>query len=161
MNNTTPTIQNLILLRDGEGAWGADNKIIGWTDIELSNKGIIEAKNSSHKLKLFEFDIVHTSYLKRSIKTWNIIAEETNQHFVPVHKSWRLNERHFGILQGLGHKECIKKYGEEEYNNWKKSYNNSPPDLEYSDPRQARKEEKYKLIPRELIPTSEVRFYLI
>jgi 2,3-bisphosphoglycerate-dependent phosphoglycerate mutase len=146
----------LVLLRDGEGLWGPENKIKGWIDLELSSKGIIEAKNSSTKLRNFEFNVVHTSYLRRAIKTWNIIAEEISQHHIPVHKSWRLNERHFGVLQGIGEKDCAKRFGDDQMSIWKRSYDGSPPEIDRHDPKHPRKEEKYRDIPRDLLPDSEV-----
>jgi 2,3-bisphosphoglycerate-dependent phosphoglycerate mutase len=155
------SIHKLVLIKDGEGFWGADNKIKGWIDLELSKNGIIEAKNAAAKLKNFKFDIVHTSYLRRAVKTWNIIAEEINQHHIPVKKTWRLNERHFGILQGLGEKDIIKRFGDDQFFQWKKVYNKSPPEIEISEHRVLRQDEKYKNIPAELIPYSEVKFLLI
>ena len=106
----------LVLIRHGESAWNLENRFTGWKDVDLSPKGVEEAKAAGKSLKEmgFVFDVAYTSYLKRAIKTLNIVLEEMDELYIPVYKSWRLNERHYGALQGLNKAETAKKYGDEQ-----------------------------------------------
>ena len=108
----------LVLIRHGESQWNLENKFTGWKDVDLSPKGIEEAKSGGKKLKEmgFVFDVAYTSYLKRAIKTLDYVLEELDELYIPVYKSWRLNERHYGALQGLNKAETAKKYGDEQVN---------------------------------------------
>ena len=147
----------LVLIRHGESQWNKENKFTGWTDVDLNEKGIEEAKEAGKRLKEkgFKFDVCYTSLLKRAIKTWNYVAEEIEQHYIPVHKHWRLNERHYGGLQGLNKSETAKKHGEEQVKIWRRAYDISPPALAEDDDRCASKEEKYKGIPIDVLPKTE------
>lgn len=147
----------LVLIRHGESTWNKENKFTGWTDVDLNEKGVSEATEAGKRLKEkgFKFDVCYTSLLKRAIKTWNIVAEETNQHFIPVHKHWRLNERHYGALQGLNKAETAQKHGDEQVKIWRRAYDIAPPELSVDDERFPGKEEKYHGIPRDVLPKTE------
>lgn len=121
----------LVLIRHGQSLWNAENKFTGWTDIGLSEKGIKEAENAGKKLEDVEFDVVHTSALIRAQKTAEIIIENNKKSKgIPVHKDKRLNERHYGSLQGLNKKETAEKYGAEQVHIWRRSFDVPPPDGE-------------------------------
>ena len=121
----------LVLIRHGQSLWNAENKFTGWTDIGLSEKGIKEAENAGKKLEDVEFDVVHTSALIRAQKTAEIIIENNKKSKgIPVHKDKRLNERHYGSLQGLNKKETAEKYGKEQVHIWRRSFDVPPPDGE-------------------------------
>lgn len=122
----------LVLVRHGESVWNKENRFTGWTDVGLSEKGIQEAKTAGRKLKEnnFVFDIAFTSVLKRAIDTLDIILKELDQTSLPVSKDWRLNERHYGGLQGLNKAEMMKQYGEEQVHIWRRSFDVRPPALE-------------------------------
>lgn len=147
----------VVLIRHGESVWNQENRFTGWTDVDLSEKGIQEAKKAAKVLKQngITFDISFTSFLKRAIKTLNIIQEEMDLLWIPVKKSWRLNERHYGALQGLNKAETIKEYGEEQVHIWRRSYDITPPSLEKTDTRYAGNEEKYKTLDESEIPLTE------
>jgi len=147
----------LVLLRHGESVWNKEGKFTGWTDVELSKKGIEEAKTSGRLLKKegYEFDICHTSLLKRAIKTLCIALEEMDRMWLPVHKSWRLNERHYGALQGLNKKETAKKEGEEQVHIWRRSYDVKPPQLTEDDPRYPGHDPAYKTLTKDELPKGE------
>lgn len=119
----------LVLVRHGQSEWNLENKFTGWVDVDLSEKGYAEAKHAGEILKDhgLEFDKAYTSVLKRAIKTLNIILEETDQLWLPTVKSWRLNERHYGALQGLNKAETAEKYGDEKVHIWRRSYDTLPP----------------------------------
>ena len=119
----------LVLVRHGQSEWNLENKFTGWVDVDLSEKGYAEAKHAGQILKDhgLEFDKAYTSVLKRAIKTLNIILEETDQLWLPTVKSWRLNERHYGALQGLNKAETAEKYGDEKVHIWRRSYDTLPP----------------------------------
>jgi 2,3-bisphosphoglycerate-dependent phosphoglycerate mutase len=151
-------VYKLVLVRHGESSWNLENRFTGWTDVDLSETGVIEALSAGERLKDWKFDVVHTSVLKRAIKTWNLIAEKTDQHHLPVNKHWRLNERHYGALQGLNKSETAQKHGEEQVKIWRRAYDISPPALDKSDPRHPANESKYKSLPSDVLPYTEVTF---
>jgi 2,3-bisphosphoglycerate-dependent phosphoglycerate mutase len=127
----------VVLLRHGESTWNKENRFTGWTDVDLSDKGREEAKNAGKVLKAegFTFDVAYTSVLKRAIRTLGYTLDELDLMWIPVHRSWRLNERHYGALQGLNKSETAAKYGEDQVKIWRRSYDIPPPPLEKNDPR--------------------------
>lgn len=122
----------LVLVRHGQSQWNEKNLFTGWVDVDLTEKGVAEAQNAGKLLTEagFEFDVAYTSVLKRAIKTLNIILNDMNQHWIPVHKSWRLNEKSYGALAGLNKAETAEKYGADQVLQWRRSYNTRPPLLE-------------------------------
>src|SRR5256885_17163780 len=126
----------LVLLRHGESTWNRENRFTGWTDVDLAPSGVEEARNAARLLKAggYEFDIAYTSLLKRAIRTLWIALDELDRMWLPVEKSWRLNERHYGALQGLNQAEMAAKFGEEQVLVWRRSYDTRPPALEPGDP---------------------------
>ena len=147
----------LVLLRHGESQWNLENRFTGWTDVDLTEKGESEARLSGQLLKKegFIFDIIHTSVLKRAIRTMNICLDEMGVENIPTYYNWRLNERHYGALQGLNKAETAAEYGDEQVHIWRRSYTTPPPKLELDDKRHPRFDEKYSdLTPSEL-PASE------
>ena len=150
-------MKKLVLLRHGESIWNKQNLFTGWTDVELSGKGVMEAKKAGEILKEegFSFDVAYTSVLKRAIKTLWIVLEEMDLMWIPVFRSWRLNERHYGALQGLDKAETLKKYGEEQFMLWRRSYDVRPPSLDKSDERYPGVEAKYKTLTEAEIPVAE------
>jgi 2,3-bisphosphoglycerate-dependent phosphoglycerate mutase len=127
----------LVLLRHGESDWNKENRFTGWTDVDLSEKGRQEAKAGALALKAegYTFDVAYTSVLKRAIRTLGFVLDGLDLMWIPVHRSWRLNERHYGALQGLNKSETAAKYGEAQVKIWRRSYDIPPPPLEKSDPR--------------------------
>jgi 2,3-bisphosphoglycerate-dependent phosphoglycerate mutase len=127
----------LVLLRHGESTWNKENRFTGWTDVGLTDKGLAEAKAAGQLLKQegFAFDVAYTSVLKRAIKTLWLALEEMDRMWIPIHHSWRLNERHYGALQGLNKTETAAKFGEDQVKIWRRSYDTPPPALEADDPR--------------------------
>ena len=136
----------LVLLRHGESIWNKENLFTGWTDVELSEKGVEEAKEAGRLLKEkgYEFDVCYTSYLKRAIHTLNYALDEMDKAWLPVIKSWKLNERHYGKLQGLNKADTAKLYGEEQVKIWRRSYDIAPPLLDPSDERNPSILEQYR-----------------
>jgi 2,3-bisphosphoglycerate-dependent phosphoglycerate mutase len=147
----------LVLIRHGESVWNKSNQFTGWTDVDLSEKGVEEAKNAGKLLKEegYEFDIAYTSVLKRAIRTLYFSLYETDQLWIPVKKSWRLNERHYGALQGLNKSETAKKEGEEQVKIWRRSYDVQPPALSEDDERFPGNERKYDDLDKSLLPKTE------
>jgi 2,3-bisphosphoglycerate-dependent phosphoglycerate mutase len=147
----------LVLLRHGESVWNRENRFTGWTDVDLSREGILEAGKAGDILKEkgFSFDIAYTSLLKRAIRTLWITLDRMDLMWIPVHRSWRLNERHYGALQGLDKKETAAKHGEEQVHKWRRSYDTSPPPLEKTDPRYPGNDTKYKDLSEDQLPVSE------
>lgn len=147
----------LVLLRHGESTWNKENRFTGWTDVDLSRKGVEEAHKAGKILKKkgFAFDIAFTSVLKRAIKTLWITMEEMDQMWIPVINSWRLNERHYGALQGLNKEETARKHGEQQVKIWRRSYDIRPPALKKSDKRFPGHDPMYKNVPKKDIPTTE------
>ncbi|MCH8003830.1 MAG: 2,3-diphosphoglycerate-dependent phosphoglycerate mutase [Nanoarchaeota archaeon] len=147
----------LVLLRHGESTWNKENKFTGWTDVPLTEKGIEETKEAGKILKKegYTFDVAFTNVLKRAIDTLDIVLEELNINNIPVHKSWRLNERHYGALQGLNKAETITKYGDKQVHLWRRSYDVRPPALSKDDERYPGKDPKYKDLDEKDIPLTE------
>lgn len=147
----------LVFVRHGQSEWNLANKFTGWVDVDLSEKGTKEAIDAGKKIKeagIF-FDEAHTSILKRAIKTCNYALEYSDQLYVPVKKSWRLNERHYGALQGLNKDETREKYGEEQVHIWRRSYDTLPPELSEEDTKIQDSARRFKGMPEELIPRGE------
>lgn len=146
----------LVLLRHGESVWNKENRFTGWTDVDLSENGIKEAENAGKLLKEkgYTFDIAFTSVLKRANRTLDIVLKEMNLD-IPVHYSYRLNERHYGALQGLNKDEMRKKFGEEQVHIWRRSYDVRPPELTKDDKRYPGNDPKYKDLTPEELPLTE------
>jgi 2,3-bisphosphoglycerate-dependent phosphoglycerate mutase len=147
----------LVLLRHGESVWNKENKFTGWTDVELSEKGIGEAREAGKVLREegFDFDIAFTSVLKRAIRTLSIVLEEMDRQWLPVEKHWRLNERHYGALQGLDKSETARREGEEQVHIWRRSYDTAPPALTDDDERFPAHEPQYRRIDPAVLPHTE------
>lgn len=147
----------LVLVRHGESIWNRDNLFTGWTDVDLSEKGVEEARQAGRTLKAegYTFDTACTSVLKRAIRTLWIILDEMDLMWIPVKRDWRLNERHYGALQGLNKAETTEKYGEQQVKLWRRSYDIRPPALESNDPRSPAIDPRYKELPKEQIPFTE------
>jgi len=147
----------LVLLRHGESIWNKENKFTGWTDVDLSAKGIEEAKESGKVLKKegYIFDVAFTSVLKRAIRTLWIVLDEMDLMWIPVYNSWRLNERHYGALQGLNKSEMAQKFGEEQVLIWRRSYDVPPMALEKKDLRYPGNDPRYQDLSEEDIPLTE------
>jgi len=150
-------MKKLVLLRHGESDWNKENRFTGWTDVDLSERGVKEAREAGKVLKEngFVFDLAYTSFLKRAIKTLNIALEEMDQLWIPVLKSWRLNEKHYGNLQGLNKAETAERYGDEQVQIWRRSYDVPPAPVEANDERNPRLDPRYKNENPELIPLTE------
>ncbi|HEU4352316.1 MAG TPA: 2,3-diphosphoglycerate-dependent phosphoglycerate mutase [Burkholderiales bacterium] len=135
----------LVLLRHGESDWNRENRFTGWTDVDLSEQGITEARAAGRLLKSegYDFDVAYTSVLKRAVRTLWIALDELDRMWLPVEKSWRLNERHYGALQGLNKAEMAAKYGEAQVLAWRRSYDTPPPALTPEDPRYEGKDRRY------------------
>ena len=150
-------MKKLVLLRHGESTWNKENRFTGWTDVDLSGKGIEEAKKAGQTLKRedFTFDVAFTSVLKRAIRTLWIVMDEMDLMWIPVYNSWRLNERHYGALQGLNKAEMAAKYGEEQVLIWRRSYGIRPPALERTDPRYPGDDPRYRDLDEKDLPLTE------
>ncbi len=147
----------LVLLRHGESTWNRENRFTGWTDVDLTERGVAEARRAGQQLGEdgLRFDVAYTSVLKRAIRTLWIVLDELDQMWIPVHRSWRLNERHYGALQGLNKAETARKYGDQQVLVWRRSYDTRPPALDSSDERLPGNEPRYAdLDPRD-IPLTE------
>ncbi|MDA0189755.1 MAG: 2,3-diphosphoglycerate-dependent phosphoglycerate mutase [Proteobacteria bacterium] len=138
-------MKKIVLLRHGESAWNKENRFTGWTDVDLTEQGLAEAKNAGRLMKEagFAFDLAFSSVLKRAMRTLWIALEEMDRLWIPVHRSWRLNERHYGALQGLNKAETAAKFGDEQVLLWRRSYDIPPPALEFDDPRHPRFDARY------------------
>ncbi len=147
----------VVLLRHGESVWNKENRFTGWTDVDLSDKGREEAKKAGIVLKKegFNFDLAYTSVLKRAIRTLWSVLDEMDLMWIPVYNSWRLNERHYGSLQGLNKSEMAAKFGEEQVLIWRRSYDVPPPALEENDPRSPTRDPRYKDMDSKDIPLTE------
>lgn len=147
----------LVLVRHGESVWNKENRFTGWKDVDLSPTGIEEAQNAGKILKEqgFDFDLAYTSVLKRAIRTLWLIIDEMDLMWLPVQREWRLNERHYGALQGLNKAETAAKHGEEQVKIWRRSYDIPPPALELNDERYPGHERRYKDLSAQELPLSE------
>jgi len=147
----------LVLLRHGESEWNKENRFTGWTDVGLSEKGVAEAHEAAQLLMQggYTFDVAYTSVLKRAIKTLWIVLEDMDLMWIPVHRSWRLNERHYGALQGLNKAETAAKHGADQVKIWRRSYDTPPPPLSPDDPRNPAKDPRYAQLPPHDIPLTE------
>jgi 2,3-bisphosphoglycerate-dependent phosphoglycerate mutase len=147
----------LVLLRHGESLWNRENRFTGWTDIDLSEKGIREAHRAGKILKHggFFFEKAYTSVLKRAIRTLWIMLEELDLMWIPVHCTWRLNERHYGALQGLNKEETAEEFGKEQVHLWRRSFEVRPPPLEHGDLRSPSVDPRYSHLEKEKIPRTE------
>ncbi len=147
----------LVLLRHGESLWNKENRFTGWVDVDLSEKGVAEAHEAGRLLKRdgYTFDIAFSSLLKRAIRTLYIVQDELDLLWLPVQRSWRLNERHYGALQGLNKSETAAKHGEAQVKVWRRSYDIPPPPLSVDDPQYPGHDRRYALMPAADLPVSE------
>jgi 2,3-bisphosphoglycerate-dependent phosphoglycerate mutase len=147
----------LVLLRHGESIWNLENRFTGWTDVDLSPKGIEEAREAARLLREggYTFDVAYTSLLKRAIRTLWIVMDGMDLMWMPVHRSWRLNERHYGALQGLDKAETAAKYGEQQVKIWRRSYDTPPPSLTPDDERYPGRDRRYADLTPEELPLAE------
>lgn len=147
----------LVLLRHGQSVWNRENRFTGWTDVDLTDKGRVEAREAGRLLAegRYEFDVAHTSVLRRAIRTLWLALDEMNLIWVPVHRTWRLNERHYGALQGLNKAETAVAHGEDQVKIWRRSYDIPPPPLSAEDPRHPSRDRRYSDLAPEALPLSE------
>lgn len=147
----------LVLIRHGESTWNKENRFTGWTDVDLSEKGVQEAIDAGIVLKRegFEFDLAFTSVLKRAIKTLNVVLDQMDQLWIPVQRTWRLNERHYGGLQGMNKGETADKYGEAQVKIWRRSYDVPPPVLLPDDERNPARDRRYADVAKADLPLTE------
>ncbi|SFE36767.1 2,3-diphosphoglycerate-dependent phosphoglycerate mutase [Nitrosomonas sp. Nm166] len=150
-------MKKIVLLRHGESTWNKENRFTGWTDVDLTPKGLQEAQNAGRLLREqgYAFDIAYTSVLKRAIRTLWITLDELDQMWIPIQHSWRLNERHYGALQGLNKAETAVKYGDDQVLIWRRSYDTRPPALTIDDDRYSGADPRYKNLNRNEIPLTE------
>jgi 2,3-bisphosphoglycerate-dependent phosphoglycerate mutase len=150
-------MKTLVLLRHGQSVWNRENRFTGWVDVPLSPLGVEEAQRAGRELRArgYEFDVAYTSLLRRAIKTLWIALEELDQMWLPVHRSWRLNERMYGALQGLNKAETAAKHGEEQVKLWRRSYATRPPPLAPDDPGWPGHDRRYACLPRSDVPSAE------
>lgn len=156
-------MKRLVLLRHGESVWNKANRFTGWTDVELTEKGIEEARNAGKLLKEegFNFKVAYTSYLKRAIKTLWLALEEMDLCWIPVYKSWRLNEKHYGNLQGLNKAETAAKFGDELVLLWRRSYDVPPDPIAEDDERHPRFDKRYNDVPSVELPSTEALVHTV
>ncbi|MCE5310532.1 MAG: 2,3-diphosphoglycerate-dependent phosphoglycerate mutase [Acidobacteriales bacterium] len=150
-------MKKVVLLRHGESTWNKENRFTGWTDVDLSEKGLGEAHEAGQVLKRegYVFDVAYTSVLKRAIRTLWTALDELDLMWIPVHHSWRLNERHYGALQGLNKSETAEKFGEAQVKVWRRSYDTPPPVLEKTDPRYPGSDPRYQNLTEQELPLTE------
>jgi 2,3-bisphosphoglycerate-dependent phosphoglycerate mutase len=150
-------MKRLVLLRHGESTWNKENRFTGWKDVDLSERGVNEAIEAGKLLKQegFQFRLAYTSYLTRAIRTLWLTLGEMDLLWIPVYKTWRLNEKHYGILQGLNKSEMAEKYGDEQVLIWRRSYDVPPPPMENDDPRHPRFDHRYRDLKPSEIPSTE------
>ena len=147
----------LVLIRHGESTWNLENRFTGWTDVDLTPTGVEQAQQAGRLLKAegYDFDIAYTSVLKRAIRTLHLALDEMDRLWLPTVKHWRLNERHYGALQGLNKAETAKQYGDEQVLIWRRSYDTPPPALEPTDPRSERGDPRYARLQPGEVPLTE------
>jgi 2,3-bisphosphoglycerate-dependent phosphoglycerate mutase len=145
------------LIRHGESRWNQENRFTGWHDVDLSEKGLIEARTAGQRLRAegYEFDIAFTSVLKRAVRTLWTVLDEMDQMYLPVHRHWRLNERHYGALQGLNKAETAAKHGEQQVLVWRRSFDTPPPSLDEKDERHPGFDKRYRDLDRRILPKAE------
>jgi len=150
-------VRVLVLLRHGESIWNMENRFTGWTDVDLSPKGIEEARAAGRQMRAdgYLFDVAFTSLLKRAIRTLWLALDEMDLMWIPEHKTWKLNERHYGALQGLNKLETVERHGEQQVKIWRRSYDIRPPALSPDDPRSPQKDPRYQDLRPEEIPLTE------
>jgi 2,3-bisphosphoglycerate-dependent phosphoglycerate mutase len=150
-------MHRVVLLRHGQSTWNKSNRFTGWTDVDLTEQGVEEARAAGRTLRAdgFEFDVAFTSVLKRAIRTLDLALQELDQLWIPVHKSWKLNERHYGALQGLDKAETAAKHGEAQVKVWRRSYDVPPPPLPDDDPQHPRRDRRYAGLRPEQLPRTE------
>jgi 2,3-bisphosphoglycerate-dependent phosphoglycerate mutase len=150
-------MHKLVLIRHGESAWNVENRFTGWTDVDLAPKGIVEAHEAARLLKEggYTFDVAHTSVLKRAIRTLWILLDDMDLMWLPVHRSFRLNERHYGALQGLDKAETAAKFGDAQVLAWRRSFADPPPPLSPDDPRHPRHDRRYAHLSPAELPAAE------
>src|SRR4030042_508274 len=147
----------IVFVRHGESVWNLENRFTGWTDVDLSPRGVAESHETADVLKRegYTFDIAFTSVLKRAIRTLWIILDDMDLMWLDVYRSWQLNERHYGALQGLNKKEMADKFGLEQVQQWRRSYDVPPPPLKPDDPRHPKNDSRYADVPTNLLPATE------
>ena len=150
-------MSRVVLVRHGQSIWNLENRFTGWTDVPLTEVGIEEATSAGELMASegMSFDVVHTSVLRRAIRTADIALDRMDLHWIPVRRSWRINERHYGALQGLDKKETAAIHGAEQVFRWRRSYSIRPPLLDPDDPRHPRFEDRYASVPADQLPASE------
>lgn len=150
-------MKRIVLVRHGESQWNKENRFTGWTNVDLSEKGIEEANDAGVTMKDrgFNFQVAYTSYLKRAVKTLNCVLDKMDEDWIPVYKSWRLNEKHYGNLQGLNKSETAAKYGDEQVHIWRRSYDVAPGPLAEDDPANPAKDIRYAQVPGCDLPRTE------
>ncbi|MFQ5482086.1 MAG: 2,3-diphosphoglycerate-dependent phosphoglycerate mutase [Nitrospinaceae bacterium] len=150
-------MHKLVLMRHGQSLWNLENRFTGWKDVDLTEQGMAEARQGAHLLQSggYTFDCAYTSVLKRAIRTLWITLDEMDLMWIPVHRSWRLNERHYGGLQGLNKAETAAKHGADQVHIWRRSFDTPPPALAADDPRHPRHDPRYADLPAESLPAAE------
>ena len=150
-------MHRLVLLRHGESTWNQENRFTGWTDVDLTEKGRAEAREAGRLMRAegYELDVAYTSLLKRAIRTLWIALDEMDLMWLPVERSWRLNERHYGALQGLNKAETAAKHGDAQVKIWRRSYDIPPPPLDPADPRHPGRDRRYAALPKDTLPLTE------
>ena len=150
-------MKRIVLLRHGQSTWNKENRFTGWTDVDLTQEGVAEAVRAGELLRDegFTFGKAYTSYLKRAVKTLDCVLDKLDEAWIPVEKSWRLNEKHYGMLQGLNKSETAEKYGEEQVHVWRRSYDVAPDPLPEDDPRNPRFDVRYACVPDAELPRTE------
>jgi 2,3-bisphosphoglycerate-dependent phosphoglycerate mutase len=150
-------MHKIVLLRHGQSSWNLENRFTGWTDVDLSEAGVGEARQAGRLLheQGYDFDRVYTSVLKRAIRTAWLVLEEMDRMWLPLELDWRLNERHYGALQGLNKAETARRFGDEQVRVWRRSYDTPPPPLEKNDPRYPGNDLRYRNLPPEQLPLTE------
>ncbi|HMK62761.1 MAG TPA: 2,3-diphosphoglycerate-dependent phosphoglycerate mutase [Acidimicrobiales bacterium] len=151
---------DLVFLRHGESTWNAENRFTGWTDVDLSGRGEEEARRAGRRLaeelgSALPLEVVHTSVLTRAVRTANLALDEMTRSWLPVRRHWRLNERHYGALQGKNKRETSEQFGEAQVKAWRRSYDVPPPALELSDPRHPAHDPRYRDLPDSALPATE------
>jgi 2,3-bisphosphoglycerate-dependent phosphoglycerate mutase len=149
--------RTLVLLRHGQSQWNLDNRFTGWVDVDVTAEGAQQALQAGELMKAegLEFDVAHTSVLKRAVRTLNIALDAMDQAWIPVHKTWRLNERHYGALQGLDKAQMTAQHGEAQVKIWRRSYDVPPPPMKKSDPGHPKHDRRYAGVPAKLLPSTE------